>query len=176
VDVFQALKDKLELTLDNRLMLDGVAMILTPRWFFVGIMNRVAEEAGPEIAAKVYYEAGYEGAYKWGNVQIGKGLSGRAVMEQYLSSMTHRGWGRFEIVSFDETQGRGLFWFYDSAMALELGQTGQRVCTWVAGALAGGFQVILDHARSRLKVRGRETKCLSEGKPHCEFVVEPATG
>ena len=174
MDAFQELKDKLELTPDNHLLLEGVPMILTPRWFFVGIMKQVIEQAGPEIAQRIYYEAGFDGAYKWCNVQIGKGLGGRSVMEQYLGSMTHRGWGRFEIVSLDETQGRGLFWFYESAMALEYGRSGHGGCTWVSGAVAGGVQAILNHAGSDLKVRGRETKCLSEGKPHCEFVVEPA--
>jgi len=174
VDAFKELKDKLVLSPDNRLLLDGVAMILTPRWFFVGIMKRVVEEAGPEVAARVFYQAGWEGAYNWAKVQIERGLDGRAVVEQYLGSMTYRGWGRFEIVSFEEAEGRGRFRFYNSAVALEYGRTGGQVCLWVPGAMAGAFQAVLDQAGRGLKVRGREVQCLSQGRPHCEFVVEPA--
>jgi predicted hydrocarbon binding protein len=173
MSVFEDLKDKLGLNADHRLMLEGVPMILTPRWFFVGIMGRVMEEAGPEMGARIYYKSGYDGAYKWCKNQIQKGLSGRAVMEQYLNSMSHRGWGRFEIRDFDEAEGKGNFRLYSSAVALELGQTGKETCLWVAGALAGGFEAVLEQSRAALKVRGREIRCLSKGDPYCEFVLEP---
>ena len=171
---FQELKENLELTLDNRLMLGSVEMILMPRWFFVGIMKLVVSEAGREAAQKIYYGAGYEGAYNWGKVQIEQGLSGREVMEQYLGSMTHRGWGRFEIMDMDLEQGRGSFRFHNSAVALEYGSREEEVCLWVPGALAGAFQVILDQKGSGLKVRGREEGCLVQGgEDYCRFVVEP---
>lgn len=174
---FQELKDKLELTLDSRLMLGSVEMILMPRWFFVGIMKRVVREVGREAAARIYYGAGYEGAYNWSQVQIERGLSGREVMEQYLGSMTHRGWGRFEIVDLDLGTGRGLFRFYNSAVALEYGSREEEVCLWVPGAVAGAFQAILDQMGSNLKVRGREEVCLVQGgEDFCRFVVEPGEG
>ena len=77
---FAQLLGQLDLTPDNRLMLGTVPMVLMPRWFFVGIMKRVVQEAGAEIAAKVYSEAGWEGAYNWAKVQLSQGLEGRAVM------------------------------------------------------------------------------------------------
>ncbi len=173
MEFFNRLKDQLFITEDDRLMLGGVPMILTPRWFLVGIMKRVAEKAGPELASDIFYEAAFEGAYKWSRVQMENGLNGRAVMEQYLGSMTHRGWGRFEIIDFEPENGKGRFRFYNSAVALEYGKTGSAVCVWVPGALAGGFQAILDPSGYDLKVKGRETTCLSQGFPHCEFTVEP---
>jgi predicted hydrocarbon binding protein len=172
---FQQLKDRLKLTEDNQLMLDRVPMILTPRWFFVGIMKRVVDTAGKDIASKIYYEAGYDGAYGWGMVQIKNGLSGREVMSQYLDSMTYRGWGRFEIVDFEEDNGKGRFRYYNSAVSLELGPGEDPVCFWVPGALAGCFQAILENAGSNLKARGLEINCLSQGQPFCEFLVEPVT-
>lgn len=170
---FKELINSLELTEDNRLMLGTVPMILMPRWFFVGIMNRVVERAGRETAAGIYYDAGYQGAYDWGKVQLEAGLTGRAVMEQYLGSMTSRGWGRFEIVAMDIPAGRGTFRVHDSALALELGAAGAEACLWHPGAMAGCFQVILDHQGIDLKVRGRETSCLAHGAACCESVVEP---
>ena len=173
MDTFKELINRLELTDDNRLVLDTVPMVLMPRWFFVGILKRVVAEAGNETAANVYYQAGYEGAYNWSKVQIDKGLSGSAVMEQYLGSMTSRGWGRFEIVILDEANGRGVFRLHNSALALELGRTEAVSCLWVPGALAGSMQVISGLQDDSLKIRGREVQCLSTGAPYCEYIVEP---
>jgi len=174
MDPFQDLKNQLVLGDDNRIMLGSVAMILMPAWFFTGIVQRVVKEAGPETAAKVYYDAGYDGAYQWGKVQIEAGLSGREIMEQYLGSMSHRGWGRFEILKFDAERGNGRFRLYNSAVALSYGVVNQAVCIWVPGALAGAMQVILDHAGKEIQVKGREAQCFSQGQTHCEFVVQPA--
>jgi len=168
------LLDQLELTGDNRLMLGEVAVIMMPAWFFSGILKRVKEYAGPEVAAKVYYEAGWEGAYNWSKVQMEKGLKGRDVMAQYLGSMTVRGWGRFEIAEFDSTAGRGLFRYYNSAVALQQGNIGEEVCLWVPGAMAGAMQAIIEEEGMDLEVRGRETGCLSQGREYCQFVVEPS--
>jgi predicted hydrocarbon binding protein len=175
MDTFKELISRLELTDNKRLVLDEVPVVLMPRWFFVGIMKRVVAEAGSQIAAKIYYEAGHEGAYKWSKVQIEKGLKGSAVLEQYLNSMTSRGWGRFEILNFDEEEGQGNFRLHSSALALEQGRTGESVCLWVPGAMAGSMQAILEYHGSELKVRGQEVQCLSTGQPFCEYIVEPVT-
>lgn len=171
---FEQLKNQLVLTGDNRLMLGSVAMILMPAWFFTGIVQRVATEAGAETAAKIYYDAGYDGAYQWGKVQIEAGLTGREIMEQYLGSMSQRGWGRFEIVKFDANRGTGRFRLYNSAVALSYGVVNLAVCIWVPGALAGAMQIILDHAEKEIRVNGKETQCFSQGQTYCEFAVRPA--
>ena len=173
METFRKLIKRLELTEENRLVLDEVPMVLMPLWFFAGIMKRVEAETGRRAVAKIYYDAGYEGAYKWSKVQIENGLQGSAVLEQYLNSMTNRGWGRFEIVSLDENNGRATFRLHHSALALEQGRTEEASCLWVPGAMAGGMQAILDYNDSLLKVGGKEIRCLSTGQPYCEFMVEP---
>jgi len=95
-------------------------------------------------------------------------------MEQYLGSMSHRGWGRFEIVEFDANRGQGRFRLFNSAVALSYGVVSQAVCIWVPGALAGAMQVILDHTGKETQVKGRETRCFCQGQTHCEFAVQPA--
>jgi predicted hydrocarbon binding protein len=159
------IKKQLVLTDENRLVLGNVAMILMPAWFFSGILKRTVEKAGYDLAAQVYYDAGFDGAYQWGKVQIEAGLKGRQIMEQYLGSMTHRGWGRFEIMRLSK-----------SAVALAHGPTDHPMCLWVPGALAGAMQVILDDAKRPAKVIAREQQCLSQEADYCEFVVEPARG
>jgi len=174
MESFEELKGNLSLAGDHRLMLGTVPVILMPRWFFVDIMNRVRELAGPEIAREVYYRAGWEGAVKWARVQIQEaGLSGRAVMEQYLNSAGNRGWGRFEIKELDQETGRGLFLLHGSAVARENGPSPTPVCDHLPGSLAGAFQAILDHQGRGLKVAGREVSCLAQGEEFCRFVVEP---
>jgi len=174
MEAFDELRGRLILTGDYRLMLDTVHMLLMPRWFFVAIKKQVEALAGPEIARKVYYEAGYEGATLWAQTQIKEaGLSGRAVMEQYLRSASLRGWGRFEIIGFEIDQGKGFFKLYNSAVAEESGPNPRPICDHLPGSLAGAFQAILDHEKKTVKVAGRETKCISGGGQWCEFVVEP---
>lgn len=172
-ETFEQLKTKLSMTETDCLMLDGVAMIVMPRWFYVGIMQRVKKLAGPEIAQKIFYEAGYDGAVKWAETQIREaGLAGRAVMMQYLNSIRLRGWGRFEIVDFEEQRGIALIRAFNSAVALETGSTRGAACVHLPGSLAGAFQAILNHAGIPKKVIGRESKCISKGDDYCEFAVE----
>ena len=174
MDNSNQIKAQLVLTEENRLMIGKVAMILMPAWFFSGIMKRVVQDTGYERAAKIYYEAGFDGAYRWGKVQIEAGLTGRQIMEQYLGSMTHRGWGRFEIIRFDDAVGSGFFRLYHSAVALENTPADHPVCLWVPGALAGATQVILDHDERKITVTAREQQCLAQAAECCEFVVEAA--
>ncbi|UCD80802.1 MAG: 4-vinyl reductase [Desulfobacterales bacterium] len=173
METFENLKNRLALTEQDRLMLETVPMLLMPRWFFVAIKKQIESLAGKEIARKVYYEAGYEGAAKWAQTQMKEaGLSGRAVMEQYLASASVRGWGRFEILDFDQERGYGRFRIHHSAVAEETGTAKEVVCDHLPGSLAGAFQTILDHARVRRQVKGRELKCISNEDRFCEFVVE----
>ena len=175
METFVELIKRLEMTGENRLLLDEVPMVLMPLWFFVGIMKQVEAEAGLRFVAKIYYDAGFEGAYKWSKFQIEKGLKGSAVLQQYLNSMANRGWGRFEILNLDQNNGRAIFRLHHSAMALEQGRTEEASCLWVPGAMAGSMQAILDYNDSELKVGGKEVQCLSTGLPFCEFIVEPVT-
>jgi len=173
METFEELKGRLTTSDDCRLMLDTVPMLLMPRWFFVAIKKQVEKLAGQDIAKNVFYEAGYEGATKWAQTQMREaGLTGQEVMEQYLRSASLRGWGRFEIVSFEEEKGKGLFRLHKSAVAEETGRGSKVVCDHLPGSLAGAFQAILDQKGKTLKVVGRERKCISKGDDLCEFVVE----
>jgi predicted hydrocarbon binding protein len=172
---FDEIKENLALDDKGTLLLGDVPMILTPRWFFVGIMARLEKEVGLDCASSVLYGAAWDGAYRWAEAQVSSGLEGRAVMDQYLGSMTLRGWGRFTIEAFDDAAGTGRFLLYNSAVARERGETGAEVCSWIPGAMAGCMQAIIDRAgRYGIKVTGSEVSCASQGKTICEFAVGPA--
>lgn len=171
-ETFDKLKENLVLDENQRLMLENVPMLLIPRWFFAGIYQRVVEEVGPVAADSIYSQAGHVGAYKWCQVQIKKGLNGRAVLEQYLDSMSCRGWGQFEIQDFDQDLGRCSIRYKQSALAIELGQQGRSVCTWFCGALEGALQAISETAGRSAQYRASETTCLANAGQSCRFVVE----
>ena len=174
MEEFDLLKSRLVFTDDYCLKLDTVPMVLMPRWFFVAIKKQVEKLGGEQISRKVFYEAGYEGATLWAQTQIREaGLSGKAIMEQYLGSASLRGWGRFSILSFEMDAGKGHFRLYHSAVAEETGRRAGPVCDHLPGSLAGAFQAILDYGGKTLKVIGRELKCKSQGEQFCEFIVEP---
>jgi len=174
VEQFKNLRNRLTMTGDNQLMLDSIPMVLMPRWFFVSIIREAEKFAGRAAAEKIYYAAGYDGAFKWAQTHIKKmNLSGKEVMEQYLGSAGLRGWGRFEILKFVAEEGSGLFRLYHSAVSEEMGNIGRLACIHLPGSLAGAFQAILDQIGQDLKVVGREISCRSKGDNLCEFVVEP---
>jgi predicted hydrocarbon binding protein len=174
MEKFDLLKKRLVLTDEYCLRLDTVPMVLMPRWFFVAIKKQIEKLSGDDISKQVYYNAGYEGATLWAQTQIKEaGLSGKAIMEQYLGSASMRGWGRFAILSFKKDEGKGHFQLYNSAVAEETGHSDRTVCDHLPGSLAGAFQAILDHDGKTLKVIGRETKCICQGDQWCEFIVEP---
>jgi membrane dipeptidase len=172
---YQNLKSRLNLTPEQRLMLDSVPMVLLPRWFFVAIKRQIEELCDPETARQVYYRAGWEGATKWVHVQMDQaGLSGRAVLEQYMNSASLRGWGRLKITEYDEDAARVVVTLDNSAVAEEIGQTGRAVCDHLPGSIAGAFHAILERAGRPKKLAGREINCLAKGDDRCEFEVGPA--
>lgn len=177
MEAFHELKEALVLDENNRLMLGDVPMLLIPRWFFAGIHQRVVAAVGLDAAAKIYSGAGFEGAYNWCRVQIEKGLTGRAVLEQYLDSMSHRGWGKFEIVEYDQEQGSSKIHYENSALALETEPSEHPVCAWFCGALEGAMQAIAEDTQlSQKNFLASETSCLAQGNSCCLFIVNPTAG
>lgn len=172
---FHDIKERLELTAEHRLMLESVPMVLLPRWFFAAIMQRIAQLSDAATARQVLYEAGWEGAAKWVTEQMARhGLSGRAVMEQYMASAGQRGWGDLRVTAYDEAAGRVTVTLTHSSVAEEIGTAGRAVCDHLPGSIAGAMETIVATTGRRMKLAGRETKCIAKGDAHCEFEVAPA--
>ncbi len=174
MDAFKGLKRKLKLDSKHRLLYGVVPMILTPRWFFVNVQKELEMAGGLKLAKEVYYRAGFESAYKYCQTQRKvQNLTDIRTIQEYLNSMSVRGWGSFEIVQLDEEMGRGIFRLYESAFGEEYGLKGRAVCHWMPGAMAGTVQEVMDSQDLSLQVRGKETKCKAKGDEYCEFVVSP---
>jgi predicted hydrocarbon binding protein len=171
---FDEIKEGLKIGRDRRVLLGVVPMILTPRWFFVNVQKELEKAAGVKLAREVYYRAGFESAYRYCQTQRKVGwLAGIETVQGYLSSMSIRGWGRFEIVELDEQRGKGTFRLYRSGFSEEYGSVKRTVCHWVPGAMAGAVQEVVDAQGIPLRVTGRELKCRSKGDAFCQFVVSP---
>ncbi|MCF8076822.1 MAG: membrane dipeptidase [Desulfotignum sp.] len=170
---YHHLISRLKLTSEQRLMLDSIPMVLFPRWFFVSIKKQIEKQSDLETARKIYYQAGWEGAVKWTQKHIEtEGLSGRALLEQYMNSAGLRGWGKLTIAEYDEQAPRAVIHLTHSAVAEEMGDVGRTVCDHLPGSIAGAFQTILTTSGgSSKKIIGRETKCLANGDDKCVFEI-----
>ncbi len=167
---------KAGLTMDenHRLVLANLPMILTPRMFFVNIQKKVEEVSGTDAAWRVFYEAAFDSAYRYmGNSKEVYTIAGKDLLQQYLDSLSARGWGEFEILQLVEDRGEGRVRLNHSAISEEYGRTGRSVCHVWAGALAGSIKFLAEESDNGMEVMGIETRCLSRGDPYCEFVVGP---
>ena len=174
MDAFNSLKGKLKLDRKHRVLYGVVPMVLTPRWFFVNVQRELERAGGVKLAREVYYQAGFESAYKYCRTQRRvERLTGIETVQRYLSSMSIRGWGKFVITDLDEQRGKGAFRLYRSGFSEEYGSVKRTVCHWVPGAMAGAVQEVVDAQGLSLQVKGRELKCRSKGDPYCEFAVSP---
>ena len=168
------IKAGLTMDRDHRLILAKLPMILTPRMFFVNLQKKVEEISGIDIGYLVYYKAAFESAYRYmENSEKIYMITGKDLLQQYLDSLSVRGWGRFEISQLDENKGKGRVHLDNSAIAEEFGMVGRSVCHAWAGALAGSIQFLTNRRDKEIEVSGTEPLCLSKGDPYCEFVVKP---
>jgi predicted hydrocarbon binding protein len=174
MDAFKKLKGKLKVDHRHRVLFGAIPMIITPRWFFVNVQKELEKAGGIKLAKEVYYRAGFESAYKYCRTQRkAEKITGIATVQNYLGSMSIRGWGKFRIVQLDERKGRGVFRLYRSAFGEEYGPTGRAVCHCWPGAMAGAVQELVDARGLSLEVKGKELKCKAKGDEYCEFVVAP---
>ena len=167
---------KASLTMDkaHRLILGNLPMILTPRMYFVNIQKKVEEISGIETGHLIYYQSAFEIAYRYmENSKRVYRITGRDLLQQYMDSVSVRGWGEFEILHVDGKKGEGRVRLKNSAIAEEFGMVGRSVCYGLAGAIAGAIQFLSDQQGKRIEAVGTEPLCISKGDPYCEFVVEP---
>jgi predicted hydrocarbon binding protein len=167
---------KVGLTMDeaHRLMLGNLPMILTPRMFFVHIQKKVEEISGIDAARLIYYEAAFEIGYRYmENSKRVYQMSGRDLLQQYMDSVSVRGWGKFEILQVIEAKGEGRVRLTNSAIAEEFGAVGRSVCHPLTGAIAGAIQFLADEQDKHIEVEGTELLCMSKGDSYCEFAVAP---
>ncbi len=158
----------------GRLLFGDVPMILTDRDFIARMQKTIEELTGEAGAATILYEVGFESGYHFAREQARMfGVEEGAILRTYLDIASFRGWGKFEIVEYDEEKLAARVIIHAS-IAEEWGNVGRPVCHLWRGAIAGIIQYIADSTGRSVKMVGKEVKCIGKGDPHCEIIAEPA--
>jgi len=154
----------------GRWVVDGIEMILAPRHMLTNNLRAADQELGTDAAAALIREAGHRSAVAWCERQAAfHDMRHLDVVRHYLDQLTKRGWGQFEIETFDVAAGTGLLRLEHSALCDEEGQRTEPTCYMFAAWLEGA----LDFARSGQGLPTgavfTETACRSSGDPYCRF-------
>lgn len=100
-----------------------------------------------------------------------RGAELRDAYDAYLDFFRLIGYGRFELVHWDDKMVR--IRLHDGIAAEAWGSSNHMACASLAGLLA----TLLDEARkgrgSGPDLHGREIRCAATGAEYCEFVIEP---
>jgi len=131
----------------------------------------VADQAAPFLS---YLASGigiHEGSIFRDSI-TSTGPEQRAALENLVHSAfedTNLGLGKVKIRQIDFDKASASVAISNCFEAMENGQSEEPNCMFTSGFLAGLFAEVLDKT-----VQARETKCISEGQPECEFEISLA--
>jgi len=132
----------------------------------LGWLIKTFSSGGNAILFDMGKKAGSSAARK---LRESYGLSGRELVETFLSLQVAAGWFNYE-VSLDEEGTISSIRLYENFECLPLSRRSKKpVSQLVRGALAG----VLEEAYGR-RFDVVEVKCLAKGDEYCEFVVRPS--
>ncbi len=174
-EVFQSLKDKLEVDEAGRLLLVSdvmrVPMILTTRDHLTQIQKSGESMLGKERMAEVMYQSSYSGGYDFATaIASMSDLSGEQILDEYLRIASVRGWGRFNKIGADVERGEFIIQI-ESSIAEEFMPGEGKVCHIWRGLFAGVVQAVLESLEKTGTLRSEETMCLTDGDSLCEIRV-----
>lgn len=154
---------------------DGLPMLYVPRHFFVN--NHVAIEHALGVAeySRILYDAGYRSAYTWcDKVAAGQGGDPVNTFRHYLTRLSQRGWGQFQLERISPQTASAAVSLRYSAMVLGRPGDKGRLCYMYSGWFAGAMDWVCDRQGIALRSRSTEESCSAEGHEHCTFIVQPA--
>jgi predicted hydrocarbon binding protein len=140
-----------------------------------GLERLVADQAAPFLS---YLASGigiHEGSIFRDSI-TSTGEEQRAALESLVHSAfedTNLGLGKVKIRQIDFDKANANVVISNCFEAMENGSSEEPNCMFTSGFLAGLFAEVLDKT-----VQARETRCISQGQPECEFEIsttEPIT-
>src|SRR5467141_1419213 len=140
-----------------------------------GLERLVADQAAPFLS---YLASGigiHEGSIFRDSI-TSTGEEQRAALENLVHSAfedTNLGLGKVKIRMIDFDKANANVVISNCFEAMENGSSDEPNCMFTSGFLAGLFAEVLDKT-----VQARETRCISQGQPECEFEIsttEPIT-
>ena len=133
-----------------------------------GLERLVADQAAPFLS---YLASGigiHEGSIFRDSI-TSTGEEQRAALESLVHSAfedTNLGLGKVKIRKIDFDKANANVVISNCFEAMENGSSEEPNCMFTSGFLAGLFAEVLDKT-----VQARETRCISQGKPECEFEI-----
>ena len=133
-----------------------------------GLERLVADQAAPFLS---YLASGigiHEGSIFRDSI-TSTGQEQRAALESLVHSAfedTNLGLGRVKIRQIDFDRANANIVISNCFEAMENGSSEMPNCMFTSGFLAGLFAEVLDKT-----VQARETRCISQGQPECEFEI-----
>ena len=154
---------------------DGSPVILIPRHFLMGTYKAFEEALGTSGFSRAMDQAGRAAARSWCVQQAEHyGLKGIAVLEHYLSRISQRGWGQFNLGEHDIMAGTARVELRHSAFVLTAAPDDHaKRCAAFGSWIAAGLEVCCEQSGTPRKLLAREVECAGDHAPHCEFVVAP---
>jgi predicted hydrocarbon binding protein len=164
---FDELKESMSFSETGQVSVLGWNHIITPTQTFLLFLETIKKLYNQEEYQKVLYDLGLNMGKGIANlIESERRLTDKKLFEEVLKYNTVTGWGRHFSIEGSIDEGKlkiaGI-----STIGLTANHTDHPICTFVTGALAGILQ-----AATKKEWKGRETKCIAKGDPHCEFELE----
>ncbi|MDQ4060670.1 MAG: DUF5943 domain-containing protein [Pseudomonadota bacterium] len=159
----------------GRWSVEGQAMLLIPRHFFVFMQMESEKRFGVEATHAVIHEATCKAAKLWCKREAKThGIDGVAVFRHYLRRLSERGYGRLTIETIDPAAGTASIRLDHSVYVAEYGRNaGRRVCYMFTSAFIGAMDYVAEAAGRKRDFVSEEVQCGAEGADCCRFVVRP---
>lgn len=93
-------------------------------------------------------------------------LTGRQILEAIIDHSRAAGWGACQIRKYEENKGAVVIRVENNPLAIALGKTDEPMCHYLRAYWTG----LVSEALER-EVECTETRCMSKGDPHYEFVI-----
>ena len=155
---------------------DGLPMLYVPRHFFVNNHVAIEQALGRDAYSRLLYDAGHKSAHTWCN-QVSRQRPGDelGVVKYYLTRLSQRGWGQFELVNINATEASAQVQLRNSSMVLGRPAEHGKLCYMFAGWFAGAMDWLCTAQGIPVRARCQETACQGEGHSHCTFTVDRLT-
>jgi len=95
-------------------------------------------------------------------------LSGKGLADVLVNIAELGGWGKFEIIDYDEAHKRTIIKVLDSAVGTSLVNTTSKPVDHIMRGIMGGMACLIFSSDMDFV----ETKCIAKGDPYCEFVAK----
>lgn len=154
---------------------DDLPMLYVPLHFFVNNHKAIEAEIGRDRYAHLLYEAGYRSAWTWcEHEQRQHGINGVQVLRHYLTRLSQRGWGLFELLECDLSAGTAAVALTNSSFNDAPGLATESGDYMFTGWFAGAMDQILDAQGSTCRTHAQQVALEGrDGASRSLFTVTP---